>query len=58
MWLVFELELFKPPNGVSVFGLETRVTWPIASKICPKNGSYVPHLSSKIQVLPLAVSKL
>ena len=24
--LVFELELFKPPIGVSVFGSETRIT--------------------------------
>ena len=24
--LVFELELFKPPIGISVFGLEIRIT--------------------------------
>ena len=46
--LVFQSEQFKPPIGISVFGLETRITRPIASKLCTKNGSYVPHLSSKI----------
>ena len=48
--LVFELELFKAIIGVSVFGLETCITRPIASKVCTKNDSYVPHLSSKFQV--------
>ena len=48
--LVFEPELFKPPIGISVFGLETRITRPIAFKICTKKDSYVPHLNSKFQV--------
>ena len=47
---LFELELFKPTIGISVFGSETRITKPIALKICTKNDSYVPHVSSKIQV--------
>ena len=46
--LVFELELFKPIIGVSVFGSETRITWPIAPKI--STDSYVPQLRSKCQV--------
>ena len=48
--LVFELVLLKPPIGISVFGSETRITRPIAPKICTKNNSYVPHLCSKFQV--------
>ena len=48
--LVFELELFKPSIGVPVFDLETRITRPIVPKICTKNDSYMPHLSSKFQV--------
>ena len=48
--LVFELELFKPTIGVSVFGSETRITRPIAPKICTMKDSFVSHLSSKIQV--------
>ena len=31
--LVFELELFKPPIGISVFGSKTRITRLIAPKI-------------------------
>ena len=50
MPLVFELELFKPTIGISFFGSETRITWPIAPKIFTKKDSYVPHLSSKFQV--------
>ena len=50
MLLVFEPELFKPPISVSVFGSETRITRPIASKICTKNELHVHHVSSKIQV--------
>ena len=50
MRLVYKLELFKPPIGVSVFGSETRIMRPIAPKICTKNDVYVPHLNSKIQV--------
>ena len=50
MLLVFELELFKPPVGFSAFGSETRFTILIAPKICSKNASYVPQLSSKFQV--------
>ena len=34
--LVFELELFKPKIGISFFGLEIRMAWPIAHKICYK----------------------
>ena len=48
--LVFELELFKPPIGVLVFGSETCITRPITSKICAKNDLDVPHLSFEIQV--------
>ena len=48
--LVFELELFKATIGISVFGSETRLTWPIASKICTKKDLYVLHLSYKFQV--------
>ena len=47
--LVFELELFKPPIGISVFGSGTRISYLIAPKICTKNDPYVPHLSSKFQ---------
>ena len=45
--LVFEVEMFKPPIGISVFGSETRITLSIISKICSKNDLYVPHLRSK-----------
>ena len=48
--LVFELELFKPTIGILVLVSETRITRPIASKICTKKDSYVPHPSSTIQV--------
>ena len=48
--LVFELELFKATINISVFDSETRITQPIASKICTKKDSYVSHLSSKFQV--------
>ena len=47
--LVIELELFQPKIGVSVFGSETRITRPIAPKICTKNDSYVPQLRAKFQ---------
>ena len=50
MRLGFELELFKSPIGVSVFGSETRITRSIASKIYTKNNLYVPHLRCEIQV--------
>ena len=53
---VFVPELFKPPIGISVFGSETRITRLIASKICTKNDSYVPHL--KFKLLPLAFLKV
>ena len=56
--LVFEPELFKPPIGDSVFGSETRIMWLIASKICTKNDSYVPHVSLKFKFIPLDDSKL
>ena len=45
--LVFELELFKPPIGISVFGLETRILVSIAPKICTRIDIYMPYLSSK-----------
>ena len=48
--LVFELELLKPPIGVSIFDSETRITRLIAPKICTKKDSYVPHLISKFEV--------
>ena len=51
--LVFELDLLKPPIGISVFGSETRITRPIAPKICSKNDSYEPYLNSKFQVSTL-----
>ena len=47
---MFKLELFKPPSGISGFGLETRITGLITLKICTKNDSYVLHISSKFQV--------
>ena len=50
MPLVFELELFEATIGISVFGSETRITWPIASKICTKNDSCVSHVRTKFQV--------
>ena len=50
MPLLFELELFKPTIGISFFGLETRITRPIAPKICTKNDLYVPPLRFKFQV--------
>ena len=56
--LVFELELFKATIGISVFGSETRITWPIASKLCTKKDSYVPHLILNSKFLLLAISKL
>ena len=56
--LVFELELFKPSISISVFGLETRITWPIAPKIFTKNDSYVPNLSSKFQVSTFSCFKV
>ena len=56
--LALEPEMFKPPIGISVFGSETRITRPIASKICTKNGSQVPHLSSKTQVFTLICLKV
>ena len=56
--LVFELEVFKPPIGFSVFGSKIRSTWPIASKICTNNDLYVPHLSPKTQVSVLSRFKL
>ena len=48
--LVFELELLKPPIGISVFGSETCITRPIAPKIFTDNDASVPHLRSKFQV--------
>ena len=48
--LVFELELFKPPIEIWVFGLETHITGPIVPKIFTKSDTYVSHLSSKFQV--------
>ena len=42
--LVFELELFKPPIGISAFGSETRITQPIVPKICKKQALYLPYL--------------
>ena len=45
--LVFELELFKPTIGISVFGLETRITLSIVPKICTIIDLLVPYLSSK-----------
>ena len=48
--IFFELKLFKPTLGISVFGLETRITRPIDPKSCTKNDLYVPHVSFKIQV--------
>ena len=48
--LVFELELFKLIIKVSVFGLETGITQPIALKICTNNDSHVPQLRFKFQV--------
>ena len=56
--LVFDLELFKPPISVSVFGSETCITSPIASKIDTKNDLNVPHVSSKFQVLNLSCFKV
>ena len=50
MRLVFELELFKPPISVSVFGSETRITSSIAPKIFTKKDFYVPNLSHQFQV--------
>ena len=47
--LVFELELFKSKIGILFFGLETRMAWPIAPKICTKNDLYVPQLRCKFQ---------
>ena len=48
--LVFELELFKPPIGISVFWLGNPCHETDFPKICTKNASYVHHLSSKFQV--------
>ena len=48
--LVFELELLKPPIGISVFDSETHITSVISPKICTKTDPYVPHLSFKFQV--------
>ena len=58
----FQIRNFYPPHaisfraravltfdGISVFGSETRITQPIASKICTKNDAYEAHLSSKFQ---------
>ena len=56
--LVFELELFKPPIGVSVFGSVTRITGLIAPKICTKKDLYVPHLISKFQVFTFSRFKV
>ena len=52
--LVFELELFKSPIGISGFWLGNPTTIPIASKICTKVVPYVPHLRSKLQVFTLS----
>ena len=56
--LVFEPALFKPIIGVSVFGSETRITWPIAPKICSKNDLYVPQLRFKFQVSTFSCFKV
>ena len=48
----------KPPIGVSVFGSETRITGPIASKSCTKNDSYVPRLRYKFHVSTFSRSKV
>ena len=49
--LIFELQLvFKPPIGISLFGLETRISRPIAPKFRTKNDPYVLRPSSKFQV--------
>ena len=48
--LVFEQERFEPRLVFQFFDGETRITWPIAPKICTKVVPYVPHLRSKFQV--------
>ena len=53
MPLLFELELFKSVIGVSVYGSETRITWPIAPKICTNKDSYVSQLRCKFEVFTL-----
>ena len=40
----------KPTIGISFFGSKTRITQPIAPKICTKNDSYVLQLRDKFQV--------
>ena len=52
--LVFKLERFESPIGVSVFRVETRITGPIALKICKNVFPLVPHLSSKFEVSTLS----
>ena len=56
--LVFELELFKPITGVSVFDSETRITKLIAPKICTKNDLNVPQLRSKFEVFTFSRFKV
>ena len=48
--LVFELKEFEPSISFSVFGLETRITLPIAPKICTKVVPRKPYLISEFQV--------
>ena len=48
------IEMFKFPIGISVFGSEIRIMWPIAPKVCIKNDLYIPHLSSNFQVSTLS----
>ena len=50
MPLVFDLDLFKPTIGISLFGSETRITTPIAPNIGTKNDLYVLQPRSKFQV--------